>query len=195
MVPLNYPSNPITSVPGNFERPTAITSGAPASGLNGRNSEITSNGGIVNLRQQQQPSTSSRQHGGNHKRMSKLTGKSMANKTTSPSNKVVTTSKNDTSNADSSSGTMNSQSPSSAALMAQRRHYKLAVLPSNHPGELKEGDGESNLRAKRSINEQPHEQLTKFDPHSAYAILNMDPQYTNPNQGVYSYYPAYNNPV
>lgn len=49
-------------------------------------------------------------------------------------------------------------------------------------------------KAKRSIDEQPHEKPLKDDPNSAYNILNMDPKYTNPNQGVYSYYPAYRVP-
>ena len=78
--------------------------------------------------------------------------------------------------------------------MAQRRHYKLAVSPSNPAGDMKEGE-ESQMRAKRSIKEKPQEQITKLDPFSAYSILNMDPQYTNPNQGVYSHYPAYNSPI
>lgn len=53
---------------------------------------------------------------------------------------------------------------------------------------------ESAKKAKRSVNEQPHEKPLKDDPNSAYNILNMDPKYTNPNQGVYSYYPAYRVP-
>jgi hypothetical protein len=48
--------------------------------------------------------------------------------------------------------------------------------------------------SKRSINEQEHEKQLKDDPNSAWSILNMDPQFTNPNQGVYSYYPAYRMP-
>jgi len=46
-------------------------------------------------------------------------------------------------------------------------------------------------RRALTIEERPHEKPLKDNPQSAWAILNMDPQYTNPNQGVYSYYPAY----
>lgn len=112
-------------------------------------------------------------------------GGNRVNKTTSPSNTVMTTS-----NSTEDSKSTSNNAPSSAALVAQRRHYKLAVSPSNLSNDLNE-----LLRAKRSISERPNEQITKLDPHSAYAILNLDPQYTNPNQGVYSYYPAYNNPL
>ena len=50
-------------------------------------------------------------------------------------------------------------------------------------------------KAKRSLNEQPHEKALRDNPHSAWNILNMDPTYTNPNQGVYSYYPEYRVPA
>lgn len=48
-----------------------------------------------------------------------------------------------------------------------------------------------STKVRRSLNEQPHEKLLKDDPRSAFAILNLDPKFTNPNQGVYTYYPAY----
>ena len=112
-------------------------------------------------------------------------GGNRVNKTTSSSSNTVVTTSNSTEDKSNSNN-----APSSAALVAQRRHYKLAVSPSNLSNDLNEV-----LRAKRSISERPNEQISKVDPNSAYAILNLDPQYTNPNQGVYSYYPAYNNPL
>lgn len=53
---------------------------------------------------------------------------------------------------------------------------------------------EAKKRSRRSINEREREKHLKDDPNSAWSILNMDPEFTNPNQGVYSYYPAYRMP-
>lgn len=58
---------------------------------------------------------------------------------------------------------------------------------------MKKKESKRNRRALTN-EERPHEKPLKDDPQSAYAILNMDPQFTNPNQGVYSYYPAYRVP-
>lgn len=41
------------------------------------------------------------------------------------------------------------------------------------------------------VNETPKEKLTRLDPNSAWSVLNNDPLYTNPNQGVYTFYPEY----
>ena len=189
LVPLNYPSSPIANVPNGNLRPVGVTQTVTANNnnmnnLNGRSNAITTG------KMSQLPRSSARQ---SPRMTSSSPGKlTSSNKTASSSNKVVTTS--DTNSTSSNSNT--SSNPSSAALMAQRRHYKLAVSPSNPAGEMKEGTSdESQMRAKRSIKETTREQITKYDPYSAYSMLNMDPQYTNPNQGVYSHYPAYNSPV
>ena len=73
---------------------------------------------------------------------------------------------------------------SQLSLMERKKMYK--------PSQTSQDSGKK--KTKRSVDEQPHEKKLKDDPHSAWYILNMDPQYTNPNQGVYSYYPAYRMP-
>lgn len=61
---------------------------------------------------------------------------------------------------------------------------------------VKEKNSEqAKKRTRRQlINERQNEKPLKEDPNSAWYILNMDPEFTNPNQGVYSYYPAYRMP-
>ena len=69
----------------------------------------------------------------------------------------------------------------------QRRRMMYAVKEKNLE--------QAKKRTRRQIiNERPKEKLLKEDPNSAWYILNMAPEFTNPNQGVYSYYPAYRMP-